>query len=101
MAIMYRQGDLLIIEANNVPEEAVKLNTLNILGSSVTGHVHKLTKNSSVVYSHTPTWDRRGNFYLIIKEPDKLVHEEHKSIDLPVGVYEVRRQREVNGYVAD
>ncbi|MCK4446989.1 MAG: hypothetical protein KAW56_07900 [Candidatus Marinimicrobia bacterium] len=32
--------------------------------------------------------------YAVVKEPTELVHEEHNTITLPIGTYEVRRQRE-------
>lgn len=98
---MYRQGDLLIIKIDKLPEELIKLPSLNILGSSVTGHIHKITNKKNKVFSNEPTSKAKGNFYLEINEEDTLVHEEHKSIVLPKGFYEVIRQREVTGYVRD
>jgi len=32
--------------------------------------------------------------YAMVKEPTELIHEEHNTITLPVGTYEIRRQRE-------
>lgn len=98
---MYRQGDLLVIETKELPSSAIKTHGLNILGSSVTGHTHKINKEVNEVYINEPTWRNKGNFYLVLTEDDTLVHEEHGTIKLPAGIYEVRRQREVNGYVAD
>ena len=100
--IMYRQGDLLFIKIDNLPTDLQKLNTRDILKSSVTGHSHRIIKG--IVFANnniSRAGDRMGNFYLDLSEDDELVHEEHKTIPLPKGIYEVRRQAEVNGYVQD
>lgn len=95
---MYRQGDLLFIETQEV--RGKKKHGLDILTSSITGHSHSITKGE--VYINEPSWGNRGNFYVVIPEGGAdLVHQEHKTINLPQGIYEVRRQREVNGYVLD
>jgi hypothetical protein len=96
---MYRQGDLLFIKTDEV--SGVKQHSLDILYSSLTGHSHSITKGE--VYVNEPErWGRRGNFYVTIPEGGAdLVHQEHKTINLPEGIYEVRRQQEVNGYVVD
>lgn len=93
---MYRQGDLLFIKTTEAPQ-GVKLKDKTILCSSVTGHAHKITKG--VVWSNG---DNRPSYYLEIPEGGSdLVHEEHKTIPLPEGTYQVIRQREVTGYVQD
>ncbi len=100
MSNMYRQGDLLFIETDRIGDDSTLLNTKDILGSSVTGHIHRITEGK--VYDHTPTLDDNANFYVWIpKEGAAVVHEEHGPIDLPAGKYKVIRQREVNGYVED
>lgn len=96
---MYRQGDLLFIKTDGLPKGNLTNSTV-VLGSSVTGHDHKLTKGK--VYAHTPSWRDNANFYVEISEGGAdLVHPEHKTIPLSEGVYKVIRQREVNGYVRD
>lgn len=32
--------------------------------------------------------------YAIVKEPTELIHEEHNTITIPAGIYQIRRQRE-------
>lgn len=96
---MYRQGDLLFIKTNQNPI-GIKKHSLVVLGSSITGHEHKLTAGE--VYENEPNWNNKGNFYVVIPVGGAdLVHPEHKTISLPEGIYEVRRQREVNGYIRD
>lgn len=95
---MYRQGDLLFIKTSEM--FGIKKHNLVVLESSITGHDHAITKGE--VWVNEPSRDRMGNFYVVIPEGGAdLIHPEHKTIPLPEGVYEVRRQREVNGYVKD
>ena len=100
--VMYRQGDLLFIkrEARQFPA-GIKKNSRVVLGSTITGHEHKITEGEVYVNDNVNGRDP-GNFYVVIPEGGaELVHPEHKSIPLEEGIYEVRRQREVNGYVQD
>lgn len=95
---MYRQGDLLFLRSDKIAGE--KTHGLDVLHSTVTGHSHSLTRGE--VYLNNPSWQDKGNFYVVIPEGGAdLVHPEHDTIKLPAGIYEVRRQREVNGYVQD
>lgn len=97
---MYRQGDLLFVKTEELGNGCMLIeNTLDVLGSSVTGHTHRISRGA--VYSHTPSWGDNANFYVEIPEGAELLHEEHKTILLPAGIYKVIRQREVNGYVVD
>lgn len=97
---MYRQGDLLFIKKSELGSACIKKHGLVVLGSSITGHDHAITKG--VVYDNSPTWNDRANFYVEIHEGGaELTHPEHKTIPLAEGVYQVIRQREVNGYVKD
>lgn len=96
----YRQGDLLFIKTDKLSTEAHKINSLVVLGSSITGHNHAITKGE--VFTHEPTWKDRANFYVNIPTGGaELTHPEHKTIPLSEGIYKVIRQREVNGYVRD
>ncbi len=98
---MYRQGDLLFIKTSKQPRGTLKQNSLVVLGSSITGHDHAITKGK-VYINEDIRWNNRANFYLEIPEEGaELIHPEHKTIPLSGGVYEVIRQREVNGYVRD
>ena len=97
---MYRQGDLLFIRNGKNPVGTL-IKSKDILKSSVTGHAHRISVGD-VYVNEDITWEDKGNFYLVIPEGGaRLIHEEHKTIKLPEGNYEVRRQREVSGYVKD
>lgn len=95
---MYRQGDLLFIKTSDIPILENKVQEKIILKSNVTGHSHSITKG--ILYKQEP--DSQSVFcYIDCPEGTELLHQEHKTINLPEGIYEVRRQREVSGYVRD
>lgn len=93
---MYRQGDLLLIEVGYRPPHIAHIQTDILMKGTVTGHHHRIQKGKICPHEED----------LIIAYVDaypgcKLVHDEHATIELPEGIYEVRRQREVSGYVYD
>lgn len=97
---MYRQGDVLLIMLPAKPEHlGVPLRTNILLEGSVTGHHHSIQNGK--IY---PIIQERASPVIAIVEAGshcQIVHEEHGPIDLPEGFYEVRRQREVGGFVED
>lgn len=100
MQKMYRQGDLLLIQVDELGNFCNLKEGKIIIKSSVTGHTHEITDGA--VYDNESSWRDRANFYISIPEGGaKLIHEEHKAIPLEEGIYKVIRQREVNGYVKD
>jgi len=116
----YRQGDVLLIKIDELPpltfkEKKDKL----ILEGEVTGHAHKLEGNVKILEvaerianttfdnSRMINWDRdtlTAHFasepnsqvigYAVVDAPAELTHEEHKTITIPAGIYQIRRQRE-------
>jgi hypothetical protein len=82
-----RQGDLLIIKIDRLPEDAVPARTLVLAEGEATGHAHRLTRGQ--VFT-TPG----GGLYFESGEEMTLGHEEHGPLNFQPGVYEVRRQRE-------
>lgn len=97
MVQMHRQGDLLFVQQNDQPTRTDGTGPGgSILKSSLTGHDHKLTKGVVIP-------NRQGQVIatLEIAEEAEIVHEEHKPIKLSPGKWQVRRQREVRGFVED
>jgi hypothetical protein len=92
---LYRQGDLLIISVNQLPDNIQKKQSLILLEGEATGHKHQLS--SGIVYkSIVPP--ARDNHYLlgafILEEASTLTHPEHQTIELPPGIYKFYSQRE-------
>jgi hypothetical protein len=85
---MKRQGDLLIIKVNSIPEDAKKKKTLILAEGEAIGHKHEL--DSGEVY------EEGGILYFKVLGGGiaRLNHPEHKTIEFEPGEYEVIRQRE-------
>jgi len=85
---MYRQGDVLFVKRSVIPKKAKKLSDLIIAEGEVTGHLHQVKEKSARLYED-------GNAkWLKANSPITIIHDEHKSIRLPRGNYEVIIQRE-------
>ena len=107
----YRHGDILLIKIDELPKN-IKFKTKKdkvILKGEVTGHAHTLRGNAKIlekaerIINPSPTGSlpvrnlpMRSQVigYAVVKEPTELIHEEHNTITLPVGTYEIKRQRE-------
>jgi len=115
----YRHGDILLIKIDKLPE-GIKFKTKRsriILKGEVTGHAHRLKGDAKILevaekIANNPigVWDGRTFIanvnintmeprsqiigYVVVKEPTELIHEEHNTITLPIGTYEIKHQRE-------
>lgn len=83
----YRQGDLLIREVAELPQNLLEVTSGVILEGEVTGHKHRITKGKLFL-------DKNGAMFLAIPKFGVVVHEEHNPIKLGKGFYAVIRQRE-------
>ncbi len=91
MPIHYRQGDVLLIAIDRLPDRAIpeKQEKRVVLAyGEVTGHAHALDTLHSKLYS------RGTERFLATTEGAFLVHEEHDAIALPAGFYRVVIQHE-------
>ena len=86
--MMKRQGDLLIVKVEKIPEGAIKQNNWVLAEGEATGHMHKL--DSGEVY------EENGVLYFRVPQGSisTLNHPEHKPIEFETGEYKVVRQRE-------
>jgi len=83
----YRHGDVLITEIEKV--KGRKLKHLTLAEGEVTGHAHKITEGEAELYEH------EGTLFLSVKSKTaKLTHEEHKTLVLPKGDFQITIQRE-------
>jgi len=96
---MWRQGDLLIVRVNKIPQDAVKQKNRILAEGEATGHMHELDLGD--------VYEQDGTLYFKVEENETstLNHPEHKAVMFEPGAYKVIRQREYepNGwkYVAD
>jgi len=72
------------------PRARGKTTDLVLARGEATGHAHRIeTDGFAEAYS------KDGNLFLrVVGSPAKVVHEEHRTIQLPPGTYRVWRQRE-------
>jgi hypothetical protein len=94
---VYRQGDILLIQTDRVaagePQER-RDGRLVIAAGEATGHAHAiLDDHADILVSGEGAEELR---LLVVggDGPVALVHEEHATISVPPGVYEIRRKRE-------
>ena len=94
---MYRQGDVLIVEAKRELRGKVQTDTVLVYGEA-TGHAHRVEGGATIM--ETP----QGKV-IDASKPFSVVHDEHDTIEIPEGFYRVIRQREYDEeqirYVAD
>ena len=80
----------MIERITSLPSGAEKRLGATLAHGEVTGHSHRLKQAHAV-----QLWVQGSDLFLEVKEPSAtLVHEEHRAIELPSGLYRVWRQRE-------
>lgn len=87
---LYRHGDVLIAPVAALPAGARPQIGLILAHGEHTGHTHRIREaGAASLYVY-------GKELYLIVSADKatVVHEEHRPIELPVGVYRVWQQRE-------
>jgi hypothetical protein len=84
----YRQGDLLIVKTNILPEKRNIVPSGILLHGETTGHSHRVESPGRV------SVDSRGGIFIESEETVNVVHEEHDTIEIPEGRYYIVRQRE-------
>ena len=90
---MYRQGDVLIIQCENIPINSKIINKENesiiLAYGEATGHKHAIHSNDANLYAAND-----DDVYLEILKTVNLSHEEHSTISIPQGKYKVIIQKE-------
>lgn len=92
---MYRQGDVLLVPVDEIPaglkQVPLERRRIVLAHGEVTGHAHVVEGEAQFMAADLEEMEGR---FLQVEEEATLVHDEHDSITLPPGKYEVRRQRE-------
>ena|SRR5271167_3870130 len=88
----YRQGDVLFVRCSAKPAgKATVRPTGHILEGEATGHIHRLSEPSIAT---AEVYEIDGKLFVSSEEGISVVHEDHHTLELPAGHYEVVRQRE-------
>jgi len=90
----YRQGDVLIIATDAAPKDtkptARESGRVILAHGELTGHAHAIADKPASMRETA-----QGRRFLSVKDaPVHLRHEEHATIALPPGLYQVARQTE-------
>jgi len=93
---MLRQGDVLLIPIKSLPDnlEGVERegSRLILAHGEVTGHAHAIKDQRAALFRDPKL---AAVFMQVVGDaPVALEHDEHDTIAIPPGNYEVRRQRE-------
>lgn len=93
-----RQGDVLIIATDRIPAQTRPVardhGRIVLAYGEVTGHAHAITDPAATLLE-LPDTEISTRFLQVLADGGvDLHHEEHATITLPPGTYEVRRQRE-------
>jgi hypothetical protein len=90
-----RQGDVLIKSVAEIPEglTPVPLDAGRVILAygEVTGHAHAVVGDVEFFAADLEEMEQR---FLKVEQEAQVVHEEHGTVTLPPGEYEVVRQRE-------
>ncbi len=100
----YRQGDILLMQKDSLPQWRRQLNTIRgrvILAKSaitIKGLLHRQPQHCHYFAAPNVQHYREcgtGNIFIAIENgPAELLHQEHYGISVPAGIYRVIRQRQ-------
>lgn len=86
---VWRQGDVFVVPVSAMPD-GVKPSRPVLAEGEVTGHSHRIADPSTAqLFS-----GRAGMYLQVTSENTTVIHDEHKPITVPRGLYTVRIQRE-------
>jgi hypothetical protein len=87
---MYRHGDVILMQADAIPSDAIRRPTAVLARGEATGHSHRIAEPGAA-----EVFDHDGVGYLRVTAPQaRLIHDEHGPIVLPRGIFRFWMQRE-------
>jgi hypothetical protein len=98
---LYRHGDILLKEVKDYPQnaKAKKVKEFVVAEGEATGHEHLLVADPDT--SFRVLTDEGGQVYLELGASAELSHQEHDTITVQPGVFEVVREREYDPYTEE
>src|SRR5262245_28782859 len=89
--VMYRHGDVILVAVDSIPNDADRRPSAVLARGEATGHSHRIANPSGVSVF---TGDGAVGYLNVESESATLIHDEHKPIELPRGMYRFWLQRE-------
>lgn len=90
---IYRQGDVLFKSVKQIPQGGKVRKSGHILEGEATGHIHKI---ASAQLAEAEVFECGAGLFISVSVEGgvSIVHEDHQTLVLPPGNYEIVRQRE-------
>ena len=93
--MLYQQGDVLLESVDALPQGASPVPRHNerfaLARGEATGHAHTVANDVEVLALGSALFCRAA-------APFTVLHDEHKPITVPAGIYQVRRVREYDHF---
>src|SRR5262245_54829656 len=87
---MWRHGDVFIAAVDEIPDGAIRRPGYVLAEGEATGHSHRIDRPGAA-----ELLERGGMLYLrVLAAEASVIHQEHRLITLPRGLYRVWQQRE-------
>jgi hypothetical protein len=90
--IYFQQGDCLIKQVNQIPDNATSKEDRILVEGEHTGHAHRVAGRTAMLYLVGLTC------YLRTFEDTPIEHEEHRTIVLPPGDWQIDRVQEFDHF---
>lgn len=93
----YRQGDVMVRKVGTIPAAATEVQNegrIVLAHGEVTGHAHAIGIEEAAEFTFAEAGSIVRRFLKVFDKGAKLKHEEHATIPLPPGLYEIVQQRE-------
>lgn len=111
--MIFQQGDVILKKIKSIPSGNYEKSLDPIMQHGEHGHFHTLVRKP-LAFLHEATaigevsclqWEifkeKNGMRYLKINEPTDLSHEEHKTIHIPPGEYEINIVKEYDHWAEE
>ena len=92
MKKFYRHGDIAIHSIEELPEglkEKFSGSSFVLAEGETTGHKHVIVADRVEILE-----DKNGRWYMRLGSPAEIKHEEHQTIVIDPGIYEIGHERE-------
>jgi hypothetical protein len=90
-----RHGDLLIRQINELPKGLKEVKTNIVAEGEFTGHNHTVIVEDDTIAVFS---DNSGKKYIGLAKDAKISHQEHKTLEIPCGYYEVIIEQEFDPF---
>lgn len=95
----YQQGDVIVEKVDSIPSSAVEKEVVSkivLAQGSATGHAHVINDTTNV-----KVFSEGDDMYLSVSKETVLSHEEHNSITVEPGNYQIRKVKEFDHFAEE